>query len=417
MEKSLVKKVRHPSEYGVFQPNVLIGQNNDFNLLETRVYTIILSFNHKNEPDRLIYPVPMELVSGAISLENLQKVANQEVARISDSLQRRSFKLDKEFMKINFGSNVPISINPFPQIEYRDMELHVHLQAAFKKILIQLELGFTKGEKELLLSFNHSVSHRLYWIIRSTQWKFNGNRLEFELEELKLKLGLEGQYNDRFDNFRSRVLDPIKEEFKGSYVEFDYEPVRQGKKVVGLTFMFNSDFEQDLTLRMKSPRKWEKMLSDKGIKEIDITRMRYNVIHKIEIIEGSDSYWDDFYIETVYALSFDKYTESIKSTKGSTKIHNFANFLYTALTKGWWLDEVAYKRNEKNKKIPVNQTSIFNHQSKPRQYLTCSIEQMQQLFDDAKGQYKGRSRLTLDEFAQELNYTFIAEKKLFEKQV
>lgn len=234
---------------------------------------------------------------------------------------------------------------------------------------------------------------------------------------MKLILGLEGQYSDRFDNFRTRVLDPIKEEFNGSYVEFEYEPIRQGKKVVGITFTFNSDFEQDISLRMKAPRKWEKLLLDKGIKENDITRMRYNVIHKVEILEGTESYWDDFYIETVYGLSFDKYTESIKSNKATSKIHNFANFLYSALVKGWWLEEVFFKRNEKSKKIPINQTSIFNHQSKPRQYLTCSIEQMQQLYEDAKGQYKGRSRLTLEEFAQELSYIFIVDKKIYKKQV
>lgn len=169
MKKIEIKKVRHPSEYGVFQPNVLIGQNKDFDLLETRVYTVILSYNHKSEPDRLEYPVPFDLVSGSESIENMQRSANREVSRIADSMQRRVFKLDKDFMKVNFGSNFPISINPFPKIEYRDLEMNVHLQSDFKKILIQLELGFTKGEKELLLSFNHAVSHRLYWLIRSNQ--------------------------------------------------------------------------------------------------------------------------------------------------------------------------------------------------------------------------------------------------------
>jgi len=403
-KSSSVKVIRHPAEYSVFQPNVLLGKNTEMNVTEARVYTCILSENHKLEPERLIYEVPYDKISDMTDLEDIQRVAAREISRISDSLQRRVFKLDKEFMKTHFGSNFPISITPFPTLEYRNLSLFVHLHPSFKHILLRIDLGFTKGENQLLLSFKHSVSHRMYWLIRSEQWKFKGNKINFSVDELKKKLGVEGQYDGRFDNFKKFVLEPMQEEFKGSWVDFDYNLIKGGKgaKVISIDFVFKSDWEMEIELNLRTPRRWEKILLDKGIKETDVVRFRISIIQKTEVTSGY--IWSDFYVETVYRIAFDEYAKSQKDEKRKN-ILSFANFLYKALTEGWWIEEVERRRELANKsKAGINQTNMFNDKAaRPVQCISFSIDEFRELHKEFKGTSK--SKMTLEELAVSFGYT------------
>jgi hypothetical protein len=338
-------KKKHPVHYTVYHPNVLIGANNEMRLAEIRLYTEILNFNHQEEPERLIYQIPYEYITQS-DRRQAGKNAVREFMRIAGTLQKRVFTLNKEFMQEHFNKNFPSTIVPFPTINYRDTCFEMELHPYFKKMLTKLELGFTKGDIEFLRTLKHEYSLRMYWLIRSEQWKVGGNMFKMELLGLKEALGCADQYQNAFDNFKRRVIEPVQNEFRGSWVEFEYETVRGGrggKVVKEVIFNFKNDLEQGRQMQLGFRHPWEDTLIQYGIAERDVVKLRLNVTHEAPLKEGH--HWDSFYVVTCIAIAQEHYRER-RQNPHSEKIKSMKNYLYKGLVEGWWVAEVWSRRQK-----------------------------------------------------------------------
>jgi plasmid replication initiation protein len=350
---------RNPIHYTVFHPNVLIGANTELKLAEQRLYMEILNFNHQSEPDRLDYDIPYEYITHSTDRKVIQKKAHQEFTRIAEVLQKRVFRLDKEFMQAHFNEKYAVTINPFPVIKYKEKNFQVRLNEYFKAILVKLETGFTKGDIELLRTFRSEYSYLMYWLIRREQWKHKAGVLDFALEDLKKELGCTDQYEGRFNNFKARVLDVVYEEFQGTWVEFDYEIVRGGKggkAIQKILFKFGNDFQQEQKLALAEKRfAWEEDLLQLGISEKDVLRFRDYVVNQQVLKEGV--YWDSFYVQACLSIARENYRNKRLNLQAK-KIANMANYVYSALVQGWWAKEVAFRRElARRPEQPV--TSLF----------------------------------------------------------
>lgn len=342
-----------PIHYTVYHPNVLIGANNEMRLAEIRLYTEILNFNHQDEPDRLIYQIPYEYITQS-DRRQASKNAVREFMRIASTLQKRVFTLNREFMQEHFNKNFPSTIVPFPTINYKDTCFEMELHPYFKKMLTKLELGFTKGDIEFLRTLKHEYSLRLYWLIRSEQWKVGGNSLRMELEILKDALGCADQYKNAFDNFKRRVIEPVQNEFRGSWVEFNYETVRGGrggKVVKEIVFNFKNDLEQAKQLQLGLRYPWEDTLLQYGINERDIVRLRHNVTQQAPLKDGY--LWNNYYVVACVAIAQEHYRER-RANPHAEKIKSMRSYLFKALTEGWWIEEVERRRLRDEAVRPVS---------------------------------------------------------------
>ena len=404
MTETALNIAKHPNNYTVFQPNLLIGSNNELNVAEARVYTEVLNFNHREEPEKMEYAIPYESITHFMDKESIGKRAATEVLRITQSLQKRVFFLNKEIMQKHFDQKHPVSINPFPTIRYEDGSFHILLNPYFKGLLLRLDLGFTKGDIDLLRGFKHEASHKLYWKIRSVQWKLKGNKLDIPIEELKESLGVSNQYEGRFDNFKTIILDPIRDEFKGTWVEFDYELIKGGKggKVQRIIFTFRSDFELEKLLKLGYTYKWEESLSNFGLLERDVIKIRHNVTYKAEVKPGH--IWDSFYVQSCIRIASQE--NAIKqNTKGRTKIKHIGSYLYKGMVDGWWVDQIAAMRP---KDVPQNQMSIFEpQQAKPLQKYSFPYSEFEVMYNEFKGAM--RINISIKDFAKQHNYTIMGD--------
>lgn len=392
-----------PIHYTVFQPNVLIGANNDLNVSEARLYSEILNINHREEPTRLNYTIPYSSIT-QLSDSNVSIKAAQEVVRITQSLQKRTFFLNKEFMQKNFGEKHPVSINPFPTIRYEAGSFDITLNPYFKGILLRMDLGFTRGDIEVIRGFKHEASHRLYWLIRSVQWKVKGTSLSFEIEEFKAALGCSGLYENRFDNFKKVIINPIQEEFRKKWVEFEYTLDKGGKggKVKGITLEFKSDFELEKVLKLGYKYKWEESLTNYGLHERDIIQFRHSVTYKAEIKPGH--IWDTFYIQSCIQIAL-KLLKEREKVKGKNKILSFGNYLYTGITEGWWIEEITAKRPVEN--TAVNQISIFEQpvEARPLKRISFPLSDLIETYTAWKTTMK--VNVSLESFAKQHGYTIV----------
>jgi plasmid replication initiation protein len=107
------------------------------------------------------------------------------------------------------------------------IELKVHEK--LKPYLLQLRRDFSIIPTEQLLSFESFNSMRLFEVLYTASYAGERSELVFDVEDLKLRLGLDGKY-DRFKDFRY-VLDKAQVEFKKyTRLVFSYRPEKVGRK-------------------------------------------------------------------------------------------------------------------------------------------------------------------------------------------
>jgi plasmid replication initiation protein len=334
------KTAKHPKLYSIFKPNELIhAKKQNMNLMELRVYNEVLNNNHIEEPDRLVYKVPYHYVFDVRDAQN--KMHN--VRRISRNLQQRIFYFNKTFMMEHFGENADASMVPFPKILYHDDCFEVELYRDFKKILTLIkDGGFTKGDIETLRVFNHEISNSLYWLIRQRQvWQ---GTWEVDLEELKELLGLAGKY-EVYSNFKSKVLDITHHEFKDTWVEFEYTPIRrgQGAPVKAILFKFRNGPKQEKDVPAGEDYLWEEKLLHYQVAAEKVKEIRHRV--RVNQISEIGFTWDYEYVKfSIEAMIVD--LRDIKKDTHKKQVVNVGGWIYSGLMKGQWLEYVN-KRKEK----------------------------------------------------------------------
>lgn len=337
---------QHPVNYSVFHPNLLVRADMQLNLVERRVYTEILNYNHKAEPEQLTYFVSYEDITHSTG-RDVSKNSKREFIRIAESLQQRYIYLDEKFMSDHFGKKIPASLTPFPYIEYEDKGFMVTLQKHFKTILTRLDLGFIKGDIELLRSFRYIYSHSMYWLIRSNQWQ-KENSLTLEVLKLKEALGCAGKYK-AFRDFKRYVLHPVQDEFRGTWVEFDYELIKRGRgsAVKGVTIHFKTDLQQEQSLGLGKVYGFERVLASYGINPIEIKKIRVQVSDQQELIQGYK--WNEPYVLAVIELVKQTYREK-NQNKGAKKIKKFGPYLLKVLKEGWYIEKAeAYLKQQQSR--------------------------------------------------------------------
>lgn len=398
---SLAENRKHPINYTVFQPNVLIGANSDMKLLELRLYSELLNFNHREYPDQLQYFIPYEVVTSSTG-RDVSKNSKREFMRLTKMFQKRVFDLDEDFMRTHFGKKYPASIVPFPVISYEDNGFEITLEPHFKQILLRLEIGFTKGDIDLLREYKHTYSHRMYWIIRQNQWR--ESEITLDIEKLKEALGCPGKYKS-FQNFKRRVLQPIQQEFKGTWVEFAYTLVRKGRggAASAITLHFQNDLQQEEALKLGKVYHFEKILAGYQIHAREIKKIRQKVTLKEEVCQGF--HWSERYVSSVVELVKATYRHR-KQTKGALQIRKMGPYILKVLNEGWYIDKVKAHwealENAKSAQLNVFKDQPKNLEEEPKSaYRTtyASFREMYELHKEVHGE-----SLTETEYASRLGY-------------
>jgi len=354
---SLSKVSKPPQLCTIFKPNELIkAKKFNMNFIEKRIYYAILDNNHVSTPDQTVYTIPYEMVLNPNDVATGNRKINAK--RISDALQKRVFYFDASFMQKQFGDDTEASMNPFPEINTYDDHFKVHLWHRFKKILtlVGAGLGFTKGDRETLRSFNHEISDEFYWLIRQRQaW---GQTWEVELSELKEMIGLSDRY-DLYQNFKKKVLDAAKEDCKGTWVEFDYKPIKKGKggAVYAIIFFFKNGPKQEKDVPAGEDYTWERTLMQYNVDPIKVKEIRSRV--KVSQESEKGFIWDSDYIRFCLEKLVSELKE-IKKDKKRKQIQNTGAWMYTMLTNPTqeFLDYVSAKKemisSEVQQKLELN---------------------------------------------------------------
>jgi len=324
-------KLVHPNLYHVIHPNVLISTaTSQFSLVEHKLYTEILSIDHKLEPNKFMYRLPY------LSVYERSKNPGRNVQRLSESIRGQRLKLPLEYAKKVYGDEFNLQrseIASFITVNYRTGYIDVELHPQLKKLLVLTKTHYTKGELELLRSFKSEYSHKIYWIIRKTQ-PFR-NTLEIKMGDFRSLLGIEDKYK-QVDNLTRRVLKPAEEDLEGTWAAFGFSYIIDAKKAVGVKLFFKSDQKLNHYLERDIRYEFEKNLSRAGVDVAQIMAFRKKIVLEEVINEKlSGMRWNSYYIG-----------RTCQEAGSNKKVKHLAAFVIDSLNKDRYLKLVDGEVND-----------------------------------------------------------------------
>jgi plasmid replication initiation protein len=124
-------------------------------------------------------------------------------------------------------------------LTHREADENMYVKLTFhpdlKPFLLQLKRDFTKLDIRTYKFLHTSTSIRLYHILKQFYGRRN-YKPRIELQELKDMLGVGDKYNP-YNNFKQRVLDDAQKRLSNNTdIRFEYDEIKDRKKVVGLVF-------------------------------------------------------------------------------------------------------------------------------------------------------------------------------------
>jgi plasmid replication initiation protein len=118
------------------------------------------------------------------------------------------------------------------------IELKIHDK--LKPYLLQLRRDFSIIPTDQLLSFESFNSMRLFEVLYTASYGGEKRHLDFDVDDLKLRLGLDGKY-ERFKDF-TYVLDKAQGEFaKYTSLTFTYEGRKVGRKYQNVSIVIEKN--------------------------------------------------------------------------------------------------------------------------------------------------------------------------------
>lgn len=97
--------------------------------------------------------------------------------------------------------------------------------------------NFTQAQLPQLLAIRSAASHRIYWLVKEYAQQGKTHR-DVTVSELRHVLGLTTEYVNRFDHFKTRVLDRAQAELALTDLPITLEFIRRGKAVHTIRFRF-----------------------------------------------------------------------------------------------------------------------------------------------------------------------------------
>lgn len=227
--------------------NEVRGMN--MNILEMRLFTLYLAKINARDPATRCVRFPLADFKRILGLEKKHFTTTELQAHTNRLLQN---VVNVPNNKGGYNGYVLFAACEVSQdergawyVELAANEKAIHLFFDFKREYFKYQLW-----NALRLS---SVSQiRMYEILK--QYEKAGRR-KLDLDALKELMGIEKELYPRFDNFKSRVLEPCKNALaQHTDLAFDYEPIRHGHKITEILFTIRHNTpDGQMSLAEESP--------------------------------------------------------------------------------------------------------------------------------------------------------------------
>jgi plasmid replication initiation protein len=242
-----MKKVSKGPYPLVTQHNYLIKASYKMGIMESRIFTLILSYIHKHDKEIDVITVPMSRILG----DNISGRSYSLVKEACVKLKKKEISI----LPVNSDKDDYDEISIFDRIRFVKGEgaVKAWFGESIKPYLIDLIGEFTTLEIEQLLKLKNANSHRMYWFVMSIRKMRHQQKYTVD-EFRKMLLGDDKKY-PTFGEFKKHILKPALEEIytlengDGTpHIEFELEELKEskGKAVTHLRFAFKRKYYEEL---------------------------------------------------------------------------------------------------------------------------------------------------------------------------
>lgn len=209
----------------IAQHNLLVETPTTKTLLEAKVFALMLRYVSKeeNEPTTAIIPLDELFPTGNFGGQQRQLLEEAMTRLMAASV--RIPKLNEEDFHL-------VSLCDSIRLDSEKRLLLASFGRAVLPYLVNLVGNFTTADVDELLTIKSNSAHKLYWLMRSWQYKSPHTVTVEKLKALTTGEGY-GQYAD----FRNKVLNPSVTELNELSFDITYTERRQrGRAVTDITF-------------------------------------------------------------------------------------------------------------------------------------------------------------------------------------
>ena len=218
----------------IVKDNALINASYSLELTEQRIILLAILKARENKT-----PHNQELIVTAqsyITAFNVHRnTAYKTLKTACDNLFTRQFT----YQRYNSNGNIEQVRSRWVQsVIYAENESYIKIKFTDEilPLVTMLEKHFTSYELQQVASLKSVHAIRLYELL--IQYRTVG-KVEINLSDLRLKLGINESEYPRMDNFKARVLDVgIQQINEHSDITVKYEQVKTGRNITGFKFSF-----------------------------------------------------------------------------------------------------------------------------------------------------------------------------------
>lgn len=199
---------------------------------EPRIVALVASKVRIDDEDFQTYRIPVMELTGA-SDENLRGNQYQEIRKSIEHLGKSIIRIEGDKPR-NFRQ-----YNVFAMCGYEDGYLIAGFHPDLKPHFLQLKNNFIKYNLVNFLMLPSTYSQKLFEILKSWDDK---PEIEISISELHEMLDVPESFKANFKDFRRRVLEKAHKDItKHTELEYEWEPIKQGRSVISIRFTFTKN--------------------------------------------------------------------------------------------------------------------------------------------------------------------------------
>lgn len=246
----------------VRKSNALVNAMLDLGLQANRFLAFTIS-----RLDPTLEPKAGEHLDVEIDVPGFSEAFNIDIKNAYREVESLADQLHRKIIQFESGPGERIKVGIITRQRYLDGEGRVWLR--FDEYLVPHILGlkehYTPYRIRDVYQFQRASTWRVYELLKQ---HIKIGKREFDLDEFKWKVGIDGKYNSIGD-LKKRILDPAIEEINTtSDIKIQWENIKRGRKVTGFRFFITPN-KDTKTYREKVRDKIERAFPPKPPKNPD----------------------------------------------------------------------------------------------------------------------------------------------------
>lgn len=302
--------------------NTLVVQHN--NLIEA-YYDMDLSVNEHKIIKYAISKIKLndtQFPDYTFDVKEFVKAANVKGSNYYRGIEKIADELSKKRIKVK--SKEAVGYFPwFSAIVYRKGVVHISFNHHIKDLLLQLEQTFTNYPFEVITPLKSAYSLRLFELLK--QYEKIGYR-RMKIDELRRMLGIKDKYPE-YSAMKQRVIKKAHSELnEKTKLSFEYEEIKEGKKVVAIDFFIKSNYKNEQLELFEEPEANNNPEIIEEKVENNSTESEF-VSHIRTVLKKQGIFIDDYLIEKWTKFGEDLVREAVEEVKGKTNIKNYHGYI------------------------------------------------------------------------------------------